>query len=774
MPSNIKRKAARRKQQTRLTFEPVGSSSPAANMSPAHVRYEPVSKRATPASSLQQVADNEDGDSDDDVLGSSSKKKGGLRINTATACLTGQRNIAKSLFKTLPTPMKSSQAKGDDSAGTLANESDDESDIQPIRSTQRRSSGFRSAWNTEKPTTGLDRAASGDSADEIAHITPSKKQKSQPTRAAKKTKEREVITLDSSDSEPEISQPKSTRSRGAIGKCSKPATRSTPTKKSVAPNRATRPKHIELSDSDDELQLPTLKNGKVKAKTSKPKAATKARKLWKSTFVEVDSEVDKDYDDPIVSSPKRSQRPLHKPSVESDSDEVRSSPLKRRRAPQVPEDDEDEDDDDPVMSPLKRSRPAAESEDSDVIAPSPMKRRRPVVDSGSDSDLPFINKLSRKDKGKERARSISEPTETPMRTRAKTRRHRTAKQKQMELLRRKRAGENIEELTESESEDDDEDDFQKLDEFDDEEVGPDQVKRSRKPKVRRQRGDSSDEEANESDFVIEDNDGPLGVPNYAHLMPLEFTQAAHKPLKEHFRDVIEWMVQNKLNPGFMWNDPVYNQAFQKLDNEYLGFADSKFVSTQWTALFTRAVYARPIILISKLAPNEGIDVLGESKCEPCNHRNHHPSFALQFTGRAYHRATLEEIDTESEDSDDEDGDSGSDKASVNSKGQSLPSTDKIWMSGSVCKQNAEQAHTLIHWRWHLNDWVLGNLEEQGYLEPTKLAAREKLTTKKRMKLANSVVDTWVTDGVIKTLYHDFKSQLETARALKAQARGGWK
>jgi len=290
-------------------------------------------------------------------------------------------------------------------------------------------------------------------------------------------------------------------------------------------------------------------------------------------------------------------------------------------------------------------------------------------------------------------------------------------------------------------------------------------------KVKRQRGDSSDEEAGESDFVIEDNEGPLGVPDYASLMPLEFTQAAHKPLKEHFRDVVEWMIQNKLNPGFTWNDPVYNQAFQKLDNEYLGFADSKFVSTQWTAEFNRAVYARPTILITKLAPGEGVDVLGEAKCEPCNHRNHHPSFAIQFTGKAYHKATLEEIESESEDEDDDDD---SDKASVNSKGQALPPTDKIWMSGSVCKQNAEQAHTLIHWRWHLNDWVVSNLEQQGYLRPSKLAAREKLTTNKRMKLANKVVDDWEADKTIKNLYHDFKAQLETARELKAQARGGWK
>ncbi|KAH7342570.1 hypothetical protein BKA65DRAFT_401979 [Rhexocercosporidium sp. MPI-PUGE-AT-0058] len=666
MPSNIER-AARRKQQTRLTFEPVGSSSPATDMSPAHVRYAPIRKRATPASSLQQGANNEDenADSDDEVLGSAAKRNGGLMVDIriGSRSRTGKRNIAKTLFKTLPTPSRSSQVRGEDSTESLP---------QP----------------------------------------------------------------------------------------SKIAMRSTSTKKTVAPKRATRSKPIELSASDDELQLPPLKNEKVKLKA---KAAAKPRKTSKPTFLEIESEVDDDGDDdPIVSSPKRSQRPLHKPRVESESD-----------------DDDDDGDEGPVMSPLKRARQATESDESDVIAPSPMKRRRPVVNSNSDSDsdLPSINKLSRKEKGKGRARSISEAPETPMRTRqARTRRHRTVKEKQMELLRRRRAGENIEELTESDSEEDDDDDdeFQKLDEFDDEEDSPEQVKRPSKAKVRRQRGDSSDEEAGESDFVIDDNDGPLGIPDYAHLMPLEFTQAAHKPMKEHFRDVVEWMVQNKLNPGFTWNDPVYNQAFQKLDNEYLGFADSKFVSTQWTAEFTRAVYARPTILISKLAPGEGINVLGESKCEPCNHRNHHPSYALQFTGKAYHKATLEEIDSESDDSGEEAEGSDSEKASVNSKGQPLPSIDKVWMSGSVCRQNAEQAHTLIHWRWHLNDWVVGNLEEQGYLTPAKLAAREKLTTNKKMKLANSVVDAWEADRTIKNLYHDFKSQLETARELKAQARGGWK
>jgi hypothetical protein len=93
---------------------------------------------------------------------------------------------------------------------------------------------------------------------------------------------------------------------------------------------------------------------------------------------------------------------------------------------------------------------------------------------------------------------------------------------------------------------------------------------------------------------------------------------------------------------------------------------------------------------------------------------------------------------------------------------------------SVCKFNAEQAHTLIHWKWHLNDWVVSRLEDEGECTPEKLAERDKMKAKQRHKYANHIVDRWQAQGIIKTLYKDFKSQKDTARELVAQKRGGWK
>jgi hypothetical protein len=93
---------------------------------------------------------------------------------------------------------------------------------------------------------------------------------------------------------------------------------------------------------------------------------------------------------------------------------------------------------------------------------------------------------------------------------------------------------------------------------------------------------------------------------------------------------------------------------------------------------------------------------------------------------------------------------------------------------SVCKFNAEQAHILIHWKWHLNDWVVSRLEEEGLCTPKKLAERDKMKSKQRYKYANNIVDRWEAEGIIKTLYKDFKSQKDTARELQTRARGGWK
>ena len=83
---------------------------------------------------------------------------------------------------------------------------------------------------------------------------------------------------------------------------------------------------------------------------------------------------------------------------------------------------------------------------------------------------------------------------------------------------------------------------------------------------------------------------------------------------------MEWMVHNKVNPGFKRNDEVYRQAFAKLNDEYRTLSMSTFTSTQWTKDFTNALHARPTMEVRDLDHEERAQKQEEPKCDACNHR----------------------------------------------------------------------------------------------------------------------------------------------------------
>lgn len=95
MPSNFERKA-RRKQQTRLTFNPVEQSSSPANISPAKVRYELPGKKQRPTPVSSFTGPINDSESEDTLA-----KEGDF---DPAKVKSSQRT-----FKPLPTPAKSSQ-----------------------------------------------------------------------------------------------------------------------------------------------------------------------------------------------------------------------------------------------------------------------------------------------------------------------------------------------------------------------------------------------------------------------------------------------------------------------------------------------------------------------------------------------------------------------------------------------------------------------------------------------------------------------------------------
>lgn len=81
-------------------------------------------------------------------------------------------------------------------------------------------------------------------------------------------------------------------------------------------------------------------------------------------------------------------------------------------------------------------------------------------------------------------------------------------------------------------------------------------------------------------------------------------------------------------------------------------------------------------------------------------------------------------------------------------------------------QNARMAHALAHWRYHLNDWTIDYLENEGYLAPNKIVERDRWSTRKRSDYANKIVDEMEENGEIKRLYRDYRNEVTTARTSK--------
>ena len=537
---------------------------------------------------------------------------------------------------------------------------------------------------------------------------------------------------------------------------------------------------------------------------------------------------------PVSFMPRLSQRPKVTAAESSDEEAAGEGAVERNDS----SDDEDTLPPNVDLTALKSSQSVSsrlrqtvlsdDDDDNEAPVPSSARRRKPPVlqlDSDSDDDLIVLSPAKRQRTGRPKARpvsSASDSDEPPNRSPQKSTRrlmagktsqqpppspskrhqgHRTEKQKKMELLRRRRAGEKIDQLTSSESDDDgerrgiydtdSEEELQVLKEFEDDEEEETEAppagskkaskksqeaeeKEEKKRKKKKKKAKKSSKNPRESEsgeekdsdldsFIDSDDDGPLGAPDLT--IPLEFTAQAHKPLKEQFPYVVEWLVHNRVDPAFERNDPVYQNAWRKLNDEYSGLASSKFSSSAWKADFARTLRARPKIDAYEM--DAGDDGKFRS-CEACGRSGHPATWRLVFQGTPYSKATLQDIESDSDSDDSDDG------ASVDSQGNSLPSTSKEWVVGSTCKSNAETAHMLLHWKHALKEWVEDRLEQDGWMTAARLKEREKLKPRKRRKLANAIVDTLREKQVIAALYGDFKENLEDARNKTTRGNGRWR
>lgn len=488
---------------------------------------------------------------------------------------------------------------------------------------------------------------------------------------------------------------------------------------------AKKPQQISQVDEDDSDGLPlpsatrsSLTQERRQAAMSPPRSSMfGAHKGRRKVVVDSDSETPVEEDGAVTDSdgegplkhetPRRDRpkpRPLPQPVVtissnEDDGDEdssdedeseneVRVNVRSSQSLPNLAAPEEDEDDDLPMRTPRssmprQRGRQADEDEDEDEDEDiqTPAKRRRltrhkaapapPESDGDTFSDE--SSAVVSRSNGRGKSKSSSSPAASIARSmRSGARRHRTQREKRIELLKRHRAGERhltIEDINTSEEEldgalYDTDSDHQVLDVFEDESeteeqpAQPRKKKNKKKEKKTRRVRDASvlDEDANSQDEdFIDDDDDTLGVPDEAlHLIPLEFTRASTKPLKLHFKDAVEWLIHRRINPGFDKDNEVYITAWRKLSDEVTGLANSKFISSVWRPNFHKALKARPYIEQEEL----GASALASEfeNCQACGRSGHPATWTIRPWGKPYDPKTLDEVDSDSDEEEEEEGD----------------------------------------------------------------------------------------------------------------------
>ncbi|KAH3979400.1 hypothetical protein HBH64_041180 [Parastagonospora nodorum] len=286
------------------------------------------------------------------------------------------------------------------------------------------------------------------------------------------------------------------------------------------------------------------------------------------------------------------------------------------------------------------------------------------------------------------------------------------------------------------------------------------------------------EDEEDEAFIDNDPDAMIGEPILApnDFMPLILSRLSSSKPRELFKYAIEWMVMKKIHPGFESKSEVYDITFRKLDDEVKGLANSKFSSSAWTPDFTRVLRARPDLMIMEISRSRK-DIM-DAHCEACNRRNHPASDELMFTGKPYNKDTLEPLDNDSDSDSNDENDSDDDddselsadsevelngeKPTYDAQGARLPPESKAFTVGSTCKSNAQVAHTLHHWRYHLYSWVKDYLVREGYLAAEKLVKRDGWSDKKREKAALKIVKHMEAAGEVMKLYKLYKDQMTYA------------
>lgn len=698
-----------RKRQARLSFTPLPSSSPAAKG-----YHKQIQDRAAAVT----------------IRGSPAKRRKLHHMGEESGQLDGAND-------SMPTPAATLERGGNRTYGTGMPENEDDSDDVPLVPTQRDNGNKRRKTSRQQPL-DFSNTRDSDSFDAPVKLSSSAKAQGAVQNGMFSSQRRRATVISSDEeSDPELPSPAkiATKTRKLErGRRSKlrglRETRNTRRSSQLEPESeegnvaVSSPQQLplEVESEDEEDEMPST-------------MATQRRKRGRKqaspdSFISSSppplGPIDSDDDVEIIEKPKRQRRGGRQSDSESQSGE---------------DDDEPKT---PGRRKLKRPRKLKQQEEDDLA-----------------EDLDFLGPSSDAENSARKPRNTQNA-------------QKSARQSALEKLKRKRStqpGPSQPIVVDDDDEDDDpeEEDSEQYEEGEED----DQELEDAQPLPMSSRQYFTANEQDEDFIEAEDEaeGGTLGRPD--HNIPIQFTHYARMKPKELFEYAVEWMVQKKINPAFTMDDELYTLTFRKLDDEVKGLAGSKFTSAAWTEQFTYALRARPDIAY------EPLDRSGEhymnDHCDACNRSGHPATYRIQFQGKPYYRETLEEINTEVEGEDsDSDSDSDSDDqkddedntAAWDSDGREIVPVTHVFFVGKFCMGNAQTAHALQHWRYHLNEWVVNWLSKNGYLTAPEIVKRDGWSEKKRGKAAIKIAKRMEREGVVQKLWREFRGNIDDARNSK--------
>ncbi len=534
----------------------------------------------------------------------------------------------------------------------------------------------------------------------------------------------------------------------------------------VKPSKGSR-KRQRAASTDEDMGTVTVVQRK-RARQAESEEDEELRLPGKRRRVERRNTTPEESEDEMPAAPRSARRRLAKRAATPDDDDEEEeeqtppqSTRRRARRPRASSEEEEEVDQDDESG----AESGNAEEDEELKEELAFLRSSPLPDRGrlrSTQDKPKNKRQEALEALKRRrAGSVQEPSSTPAR---KTRTVvESDSDSELEVIKEEPDSDEVgdpESPVEDDEEDDDEDDrdANALDMF--------------------------QEDEDDTGFIDDDPDAVIGAPEDDQAqLPMQFSSMSRAKPKELFKYAVEWMVMKKIHPAFNSNDEIYELTFRKLGDEVKGLASSKFTSAAWTADFTKAINARPDLVINEIGGTRR-DFLTDH-CEACNRKNHPATFELSLTGTPYNPGSLEPLDSKSSSDSESDSDSSTSSLSGSSthpngekptrdyRGDRIPPASKTFTLGSTCKANAQVAHTLHHWRYHLNDWVKGWLDSNGYLTPEKLVKRDKKSDRRREKEARKIVDLMEKKGEIRKLHGLYKDQVRFAVEAVNDFQRGW-